>query len=96
MIVQGATDGKEALELLKTSIPDVILLDIMMPEMDGYDTLRAIRSDPAVKDIPVIVLTAKTMQSEREKSLQAGASDFLTKPVDFDKLLSLLRVWLYR
>ncbi|HYF03631.1 MAG TPA: response regulator [Patescibacteria group bacterium] len=96
MIIQQATDGKEALERLKDSIPDVMLLDIMMPEMDGYEVLKFIRNDQTLRNLPVIALTAKTMNSERDKCIQAGASDYISKPVDFDKLLSLLRVWLYR
>ncbi|MES2765553.1 MAG: response regulator [Bacteroidota bacterium] len=96
MVIQQASDGKEALELLKTSVPDVILLDIMMPEMDGYEVLKFIRNDMNLKNLPVIALTAKTMNSERDKCIQAGASDYISKPVDFDKLLSLLRVWLYK
>jgi len=96
MVIQQASDGKEALELLKTSVPDVILLDIMMPEIDGYEVLKVIRNDMNLKNLPVIALTAKTMNSERDKCIQAGASDYISKPVDFDKLLSLLRVWLYR
>jgi len=96
MNIVTAVDGKEALEKLKTNPQiDVVLLDMMMPEMDGYETARQIRSNPAWKKLPVIAVTAKAMTGDREKCINAGASDYITKPVDVDQLLSLLRVWLY-
>jgi CheY-like chemotaxis protein len=71
-------------------------MDIMMPEMDGYQTMQAIRSKAEFRRLPIIALTAKAMKGDREKSIASGASDYITKPVDTDQLLSLMRVWLYR
>jgi CheY-like chemotaxis protein len=68
----------------------------MMPEMDGYETIRAIRQNPRFRALPIIAVTAKAMKGDREKSIAAGASDYITKPVDIDQLVSLMRVWLYR
>ena len=75
---------------------DLVLMDIMMPEMDGYETTRADPRDAEFKDAPIIALTAKAMKGDREKCIAAGASDYITKPVDVDQLLSLMRVWLYQ
>lgn len=91
-----AMDGKHALEQIHHhSDVDVILMDMMMPEMDGYETIKEIRKMPAFKRLPIIAITAKSMIGEREKCITAGASDYISKPVDIDQLLSLLRVWLY-
>jgi CheY-like chemotaxis protein len=75
---------------------DLVLMDIMMPEMDGYETTRAVREMDEFKKLPIIALTAKAMKGDREKSIASGASDYITKPVDVDQLLSLMRVWLYQ
>jgi CheY-like chemotaxis protein len=95
--VVSATNGRQAIDLLKNS-PDMemVLMDIMMPEMDGYETMREIRKDPAFRTLPILALTAKAMKGDREKCLQAGASDYISKPVNTDQLLSLMRVWLFR
>ena len=97
MEVVYAENGRDGIEMLKSN-PDVdlILMDIMMPEMDGYETMRAIRLEEEFKRLPIIALTAKAMKGDREQSIAAGASDYITKPVDVDQLLSLMRVWLYR
>ncbi|WP_026976223.1 response regulator [Flavobacterium tegetincola] len=96
MNVVTAIDGKEAIKALynDTSI-DVVLLDMMMPNMDGYETATMIRDNKKWKNLPVIAVTAKAMTGDRDKCINAGASDYITKPVDVDQLLSLLRVWLY-
>lgn len=91
-----ALNGKEALQkLTDDNTVDIVLLDMMMPEMDGYETATKIRQNRQWKDLPVIAVTAKAMTGDREKCIQAGASDYITKPVDIDQLISLLRVWLY-
>jgi CheY-like chemotaxis protein/two-component sensor histidine kinase len=91
-----AVDGKDALQKLNANPDvDIVLMDMMMPEMDGYESTRAIRKLRKFKDLPVIAVTAKAMMGDREKCINAGASDYITKPVDVDQLFSLLRVWLY-
>jgi len=97
MEVLSATNGRRAIELIQET-PDlsVVLMDIMMPEMDGYEVMREIRNDPKFRTLPILALTAKAMKGDREKCLAAGASDYIAKPVNTDQLLSLLRVWLYR
>jgi CheY-like chemotaxis protein len=97
MEVVFAENGREGIEALKSN-PDVslVLMDIMMPEMDGYEATRAVREMPEFQRLPIVALTAKAMKGDREKSIASGASDYITKPVDVDQLLSLMRVWLYR
>jgi hypothetical protein len=97
MNVRFAENGVEALEQLREDAAvDLILMDVMMPEMDGYETTRAVRQMPELENLPIIALTAKAMKGDREKSIESGASDYITKPVDVEQLLSLMRVWLYR
>jgi CheY-like chemotaxis protein len=97
MNVLTATTGKEAVALLDAT-PDVaiVLMDIMMPEMDGYQTMQVIRGNPAFRRLPIIALTAKAMKGDRDKCLEAGASDYLAKPVNTEQLLNALRMWLHR
>ena len=97
MMVRFAENGNQALEQLnKDPNVDAVLMDLMMPEMDGYETTKAIRAMERFRTLPIIALTAKAMKGDREKCIAAGASDYITKPVDTEQLLSLLRVWLYR
>jgi CheY-like chemotaxis protein/HAMP domain-containing protein len=97
MEVLSATNGRQAIEIIqKTPDLSVVLMDIMMPEMDGYETMREIRKDARFRTLPILALTAKAMKGDREKCLEAGASDYIAKPVNTDQLVSLLRVWLYR
>ena len=97
MTVLTAGTGREAIATLD-STPDlaIVLMDIMMPEMDGYETMQVIRQNPAFQRLPIIALTAKAMKGDREKCLEAGASDYLAKPVNTEQLLSALRMWLHR
>ena len=97
MTVLTAGTGREAIETIE-STPDlgIVLMDIMMPEMDGYETMQVIRQNPAFRRLPIIALTAKAMKGDREKCLEAGASEYLAKPVNTEQLLSALRMWLHR
>jgi CheY-like chemotaxis protein len=97
MAVVSATNGQDAIDLLEGS-EDIalVLMDVMMPEMDGYETMRRIRSFPKYRMLPIIALTAKAMMGDREKCLEAGASDYVAKPVNTEQLLSLVRMWLHR
>ncbi|WYD80760.1 MAG: response regulator [Candidatus Electrothrix gigas] len=97
MEVVIAEDGKQALNMLAQEEEiDIVLIDIMMPEMDGYEATRKIREQKQFWKLPIIALTAKAMKEDRDKCLEAGASDYLAKPVDVERLLSMMRVWLYR
>jgi CheY-like chemotaxis protein/two-component sensor histidine kinase len=97
MTVLTAGTGREAIKTLEsTKDMAIVLMDIMMPEMDGYETMQVIRQNPALRRLPIIALTAKAMKGDREKCLEAGASEYLAKPVNTDQLLSALRMWLHR
>jgi CheY-like chemotaxis protein len=97
MNVISATNGRQAIELIQnTPDMDIVLMDIMMPEMDGFQTMREIRNDTRFRTLPILALTAKAMKGDREKCLDAGASDYIAKPVNTEQLLSLMRVWLFR
>jgi signal transduction histidine kinase/DNA-binding response OmpR family regulator/HAMP domain-containing protein len=97
MIVVSAETGRGAIEILQAQPDvDIVLMDIMMPEMDGIDTMRAIRKFPQFNSLPIIAVTAKAMKGDREKCIDAGAWDYLSKPVDTEQLLSVLRAWLHR
>jgi len=97
MQILTATTGKEAISIIESrSDLAIVLMDIMMPEMDGYETMQVIRANPAFRRLPIIALTAKAMKGDREKCLEAGASDYLAKPVNTEQLLSALRLWLHR
>ncbi|MGI2908666.1 HAMP domain-containing protein [Tolypothrix sp. VBCCA 56010] len=97
MEILYAENGRDGITMLENN-PDIniVLMDVMMPGMDGYETMQVIRDIDEFQNIPVIALTAKAMKGDREKCIEAGASDYITKPVDTEQLLSLLRVWLYR
>ena len=94
--VLSAETGTEAISLLNQDEEiDAVLMDIMMPEMDGYETMRRIRANPRHRLLPILALTAKAMKGDREKCLEAGASDYIAKPVNTEELLALLRIWLF-
>jgi CheY-like chemotaxis protein len=97
MKVITAESGQEAIDILsENSRVDMVLMDIMMPEMDGYETTQKIRREHKNNQLPIIAVTAKAMKGDREKCIEAGASDYIPKPVKIDQLLSLMRVWLYK
>ena len=92
-----ASSGQRGLELLETTPGiELVLMDIMMPGMDGYEAIRAIRTQERFAELPIVALTAKAMRGDREESLEAGASDYVTKPVEIDSLLEAVRVWIAR
>jgi CheY-like chemotaxis protein len=97
MVIVSAETGRDAIKLLQTQPDvDIVLMDIMMPEMDGLDTMRVIRKLPQFNALPIVAVTAKAMKGDREKCIEAGAWDYLSKPVDTEQLLAVLRVWLHR
>ncbi len=93
-----AESGKEAIQVIRGEQPkvDMVLMDIMMPEMDGYETMQKIRREHKNSTLPIIAVTAKAMKGDRQKCIEAGASDYITKPLKMDQLLSLMRVWFYK
>src|SRR5260370_4881103 len=97
MVIVSAETGRDAIALLQSQPNvDAVLMDIMMPEMDGYETMRAIRQIPRFEALPIIAVTAKAMKGDREKCIEAGAWDYLSKPVDAEQMLAVLRSWLHR
>ena len=97
MLTYSAENGRDAIDTLKENPDiDIVLMDIMMPDMDGYETMRTIRRLSRFRSLPIIALTAKAMKGDREKCIEAGASDYISKPVDTEQLISVLRSWLYR
>ena len=97
MVVLPAENGRDAIDLLgRHRDTDIVLMDIMMPDMDGYDTMRAIRKIPAFHTLPIVAVTAKAMKGDREKCIEAGAWDYLPKPVDSEQMLAVCRAWLHR
>ena len=97
MQVISAETGRDAIRLLQESSDiDIVLMDVMMPEMDGIATMYEIRKLPELQNLPIIAVTAKAMKGDREKCIQAGYWDYLSKPVDTDQMLSVMRAWLYR
>ena len=97
MVTVAADNGRDAIRILReTPDVDIVLMDIMMPEMDGIDTMREIRKVPQLRSLPIIAVTAKAMKGDREKCIEAGAWDYLSKPVDTEQLLAVLRAWLHR
>jgi CheY-like chemotaxis protein len=97
MVIVSTDNGREAIRILQTEPDiDIVLMDIMMPEMDGIDTMREIRKIPKLKMLPIIAVTAKAMKGDREKCIEAGAWDYLSKPVETAQMLAVLRAWLHR
>jgi CheY-like chemotaxis protein len=96
MDIRTADNGREAIEIARKGALDIVLMDIMMPEMDGLETTRTIRKLPDCKDLPIVAVTAKAMKGDRERCIEAGAWDYLSKPVDREQLLTVLKAWLHR
>ena len=95
-IVGECADGREALAAIESTRPDLLFLDVQMPEMDGLETMREIRKIARLKNLPIVAVTAKAMKGDREKCIEAGAWDYLSKPVDTEQMLAVLRAWLHR
>jgi CheY-like chemotaxis protein len=96
MDIRTADTGREAIDLARKGDLDIILMDIMMPEMDGLETTKEIRKMPNCKDLPIVAVTAKAMKGDRERCIEAGAWDYLSKPVDREQLVTVLKAWLQR
>jgi len=94
-VFEEAVNGQEVLEIVEKIPVDLMIIDIIMPVMDGYETIANIRKNHKHKNLPIIALTAKAMKDDRSKCINAGANDYITKPVNIEKLLTLMRVWLY-
>ena len=95
--IVSADNGRDAIQILQSEPDvDIVLMDIMMPEMDGMETMREIRKIASLKDLPIVAVTAKAMKGDREKCIEAGAWDYLSKPVDTQQMLSVLRAWLHQ
>ena len=92
--IYEAYNGREAIEMMQKTEIHLVLMDIMMPEMDGYEAMKRIRSQIKFRNLPIIALTAKAMKDDKQKCIDAGANDYITKPIDVERLLSLMRVWL--
>lgn len=95
-VVVGRNGSEGIKKLYEINTIDLILMDVMMPEMDGYTAMKEIRKEKQFDNIPIIAITAKSMKEDRQKCIEAGSNDYLTKPVDINKLISLLKVWLYK
>ena len=95
LTVLTATNGSEAVTIARQLKPDLILMDVMMPVMNGYDAIKIIRKTAEIEHVPIITLTAKAMKEDYQKAIDCGANDFISKPVDIDRLISLLKIWLY-
>jgi hypothetical protein len=92
-VVENALDGRKALETLRRQAVDLVFMDIMMPAMNGYEAIAAIKADPALRAIPVVALTAKAMKTDRQETIAAGADDYLAKPVDYALLINMAALW---
>ena len=97
MVVVSACNGRDAIKMLQENPElDIVLMDIMMPGMDGFETMREIRKIPTLKNLPIVAVTAKAIKGDREKCIESGAWDYLSKPVDTEQMLATLRAWLHR